>query len=48
MSDLKVVFALYHIYDRIIDDIISRESKRIGLFETKKECIELINVYKTI
>lgn len=46
MSELKVVFALYHIYDRIIYDIASRESKRIGFFETKKQCIDLIDVYK--
>lgn len=28
------------------DDIISREGKRIGVFETKEQCTELISVYK--
>lgn len=46
MSEIKVVFALYHIYDRIIDDIVSRESKRVGFFETKEQCVELIRKYK--
>lgn len=46
MFDKKTIFALYHIYDTIIDDIISRESKRIGFFDTKKQCIDVIERYK--
>ena len=41
-----MIFALYHIYDRIIDDTLSREIKRIGFFESRKECIELIEIFK--
>lgn len=45
MSDKKIVYALYHIYDRIIDGVLSRETKRIGFFETREECVNLIRVY---
>lgn len=46
MSEVKVVFALYHIYDRSINGIVSKESKRIGFFRNKKQCMDLIDVYK--
>lgn len=46
MSDKKIVYALYHIYDKIIDGVLSRETKRIGFFETREECVNLIRVYR--
>ena len=45
MFKSKMIFALYHIYDRIINDISFKESKRIGFFETREQCLELINMY---
>ena len=47
MFNPKIVFALYHIYDTIIDGIVSRESKRIGFFESKDKCLDLIERYKS-
>lgn len=46
MSDKNIVYALYHIYDKIIDGVLSRETKRIGFFETREECVNLIRVYR--
>jgi len=46
VSEFKVIFALYHIYDRVIDGIVSKESKRIGFFESQNKCMELICAYK--
>lgn len=46
MSKPKVIFALYHIYDRTFDSVDWQEFKRIGLFNTKKQCEELIETMK--
>ena len=41
-----MIFALYHIYDRTIDGIISREIKRTGFFGSRRRCIEIIEIFK--
>lgn len=46
MPKAKKVFALYHIYDRTIDGIIFKESKRIGFFETEIQCKKQVSIYK--
>ena len=46
MSKPSVIFALYHIYDRTFDDVDWREFKRIGLFNTKKQCEDLVESMK--
>jgi len=46
VSKPSVIFALYHIYDRTFDDVDWREFKRIGLFNTKKQCEDLVESMK--
>lgn len=46
MSKPKVVFALYHIYDRTFDGVAWREIKRIGFYNTKKQCKDVIESMK--
>lgn len=46
MSKPKVVFALYHIYDRTFDGVAWREIKRIGFYNTKKQCKYVIETMK--
>lgn len=41
------IYALYHIYEKKIDEIAYKEVKRIGYFETKDECENMIRVFKT-
>ncbi|MDT2660316.1 hypothetical protein P7E02_10570 [Enterococcus hulanensis] len=46
MSKPKVIFVLYHIYERTFDGIDWRERKRIGFFNTRKECKDVIGTMK--
>lgn len=46
MSNPSEIYALYHIYNREIDGIIEKESKRIGFFETRQQCSDIIEAYK--
>ena len=46
MSKPKVIFVLYHIYNRTFDGVAWRESKRIGFFNTRKECKDVIKTMK--
>lgn len=46
MSKPSVIFALYHIHDRTFDDVDWREFKRIGLFNNKKQCEDLVGSMK--
>ena len=41
-----MIFALYHVYDIIIDEVSLREIKRIGFFDSRKKCTEIIERYK--
>lgn len=38
----NIIYALYHIYDSVIDDIVIRETKRIGFYTTREECKDVI------
>ncbi len=44
-SSIKI-YALYHIYDEMVDEIIYKKIKRIGYFETKEECEPILNYLK--
>ena len=46
MSKPNVVFALYHIYNRSFKGVEWREFKRIGLYNTKKQCEDIIETMK--
>ena len=46
VSKPKVIFALYHIYERSFEGINWRDSKRIGLYNTKKDCEDVIETMK--
>ncbi|MBS6430367.1 hypothetical protein ACHEVJ_06860 [Enterococcus raffinosus] len=46
MSKPRIIFALYHIYDRTFDNVDWREFKRIGIFSTKKQCEDVIETMK--
>lgn len=46
MSKPQVLFALYHIYDKCIEGVTWRESKRIGFFNTEKQCENVIKTMK--
>ena len=42
MYNNNKIYAVHHIYDSIIDDIVVRETKRIGFCDTRKECMKVI------
>lgn len=42
LSSNAIIYALYHIYDTKIDNVVIRKTKRIGLYATRKECREKI------
>lgn len=46
MSKPRMVFALYHIYDRTFDGVAWREIKRIGFYNTKKQCADVVETMK--
>ena len=41
------IYALYHIYDDIVEEITYKQIKRIGYFKTKEECRDIIKIFKT-
>jgi len=41
------IYALYHIYDDIVEEISYKQIKRIGYFKTKEECRAIIKIFKT-
>ncbi len=41
------IYALYHIYEETVDETVYKQIKRIGYFETKGECEDIIKVFKT-
>ncbi|MCX4298556.1 MAG: hypothetical protein OSJ73_16230 [Lachnospiraceae bacterium] len=41
------IYALYHIYDDIVEEITYKQIKRIDYFKTKEECKDIIKVFKT-
>lgn len=45
LSSNAIIYALYHIYDTKFDDVVIRETKRIGFYATKEECREKIIEY---
>lgn len=45
LSSNAIIYALYHIYDTKIDDVVIRETKRIGFYATREECKEKIIEY---
>lgn len=46
MYDSDRLFALFHVYNRTIEDITYKEVKQIGVFQTREECVKIINRYK--
>ena len=41
------IYALYHIYDDIVEEITYKQIKRIDYFKIKEECKDIIKVFKT-
>lgn len=41
------IYALYHIYDDIVEEITYKQIKRIDYFKTKEGCKDIIKVFKT-